>query len=302
MNGIVWLASYPKSGNTWFRSFLTNLVRDGDEPVHINDMDGGPIASSRPLFDDVVGYDSADLTPEEAERLRPEVYLHTARRAEETLFCKVHDACTSIPGVGPLFPAEATRGVIYLVRNPLDVCISFSHHNGHQNINRTIRQMEDPEFTLARSRESQANQLPQRLLTWSGHVTSWIDAPNLKVHVVRYEDMKLRTEETFTMAARFAGLPDSPDRIRKAIAFSSFDELKKQEEKDGFAEKMPRARSFFRKGEAGAWRETLSQSQVSRITKAHGPVMRRLGYLDAEGLVPGQPVDTVHRAGDTRSS
>lgn len=291
MKGIVWLASYPKSGNTWFRSFLTNLLRDGDTPAHINQLEGGPIASSRPLFDDAVGYDSSDLTPEEAERLRPEVYLHAARTAEETLFCKVHDAYTSIPGVGPLFPAEATRAVLYLVRNPLDVCLSFSHHNGHQDLNRTIRQMADPEFVLAKARQSQPHQLPQRLLNWSGHVTSWLDAPNLNVHVVRYEDMKLRPDETFTAAARFVGLPDAPERIRKAIAFSSFDELKKQEERDGFSERMPKAQSFFRKGEAGGWRESLSASQVRRITRVHGPVMRRLGYLGADGQVPSEPLD-----------
>jgi len=51
-SGIIWLASYPKSGNTWLRIFLTNLRCDGEEPVNINELDGGPIASARALFDE----------------------------------------------------------------------------------------------------------------------------------------------------------------------------------------------------------------------------------------------------------
>ena len=44
---IVWLASYPKSGNTWTRAFLTAYLGDEDQAVDINDLEGGPIASSR---------------------------------------------------------------------------------------------------------------------------------------------------------------------------------------------------------------------------------------------------------------
>src|SRR5690606_3634079 len=65
MSGILWLASYPKSGNTWFRAFLTNLLREDDEPADINDLVGGPIAGSREPFDEAVGYDSGDLTEDE---------------------------------------------------------------------------------------------------------------------------------------------------------------------------------------------------------------------------------------------
>jgi len=123
--------------------------------------------------------------------------------------------------------------------------------------------------------------LPGR--TWSGHVTSWVDAPAIRVHVVRYEDMKLRAEETFGAAVRFVDLPADPDRVRKAIEFSRFEEVRKQEEKDGFGEKMPRAKSFFRKGEIGSWRESLTPEQAARIVADHSDVMRRFGYLDDHG-------------------
>ncbi len=72
---IVWLASYPKSGNTWMRAFLSNYLADGDKPVDINSLDtGGPIASARTIFDEAVGVEASDLTQDEIERYRPRVY------------------------------------------------------------------------------------------------------------------------------------------------------------------------------------------------------------------------------------
>ena len=93
MNGIIWLASYPKSGNTWFRVFLTNLRGEEGGPADINKLRSTPIASARGIFDDEAGVEASDLTPDEIDRLRPEIYMHLHKQAEETLFMKVHDAC-----------------------------------------------------------------------------------------------------------------------------------------------------------------------------------------------------------------
>lgn len=283
MKGIVWLASYPKSGNTWFRTFLTNFLRDGERPASINDLDGGPIASARRPFDEAVGYDSGEMTFDEIERLRPEVYLQQAREATETMFCKIHDAYTFLPDGRALIPSEATACALYFVRNPLDVAVSFAHHSGHDRFDRVIRHMAKAEHSFCETDATETNQLRQKLLTWSGHVRSWIEAPGIRVHVLRYEDMKLWPEETFGAAVRFAGLLDDAARVKKAIEFSRFEELRSQEEKAGFGEKMPRAKSFFRKGEIGSWREMLTPEQAAKIVADHAGVMRRLGYLDDAG-------------------
>jgi len=283
MKGIVWLASYPKSGNTWFRTFLTNYLRNGAAPANINDLDGGPIASARRPFDEAIGYDSGEMTPDEIDRLRPEVYLQQAREAKDTMYCKVHDAYTLLPDGRPLIPPEATAGVLYFIRNPLDVTVSFAHHSAHDRFDRTIRHMGTAEHSFCETDATEHNQLRQKLLTWSQHVLSWVDAPAIRAHVVRYEDMKLRPEETFGTAVRFIDLADDPERIRKAIEFSRFEEVRKQEEKDGFGEKMPRAKSFFRKGEIGSWRESLTPEHAAKIVADHGDVMRRFGYLDDQG-------------------
>lgn len=284
MGKIIWLASYPKSGNTWFRVFLTNFQRNSDTPADINDLERTPIASARPLFDKATGVEASDLTQDEIDRLRPLVYKQLAENSQETLFMKVHDAFTYNPDGCPLIAKEATQGAIYFIRNPLDVAVSYAHHSDAP-IDRMIRRMGQADHALVGNPNRLDNQLRQQLLTWSGHVLSWIDESGLRVHVMRYEDMKRNTFETFRGAIQFAGLPDDQARIEKALAFSEFSVLKAQEEEHGFREKMPRSESFFRKAEIGSWREVLTEGQVQQIVDDHGAVMRRFGYLGADGTI-----------------
>ena len=82
---IVWLASYPKSGNTWLRAVLTNYLRDDREPASINALVGGPVASDRETFSEIVGLDSSDLTPEEILRHRPLFHELLARELAQEL-------------------------------------------------------------------------------------------------------------------------------------------------------------------------------------------------------------------------
>ena len=284
MSKIIWLASYPKSGNTWFRVFLTNFQRDSDTPADINALERTPISSARPLFDDAAGVEASDLTQDEIDRLRPLVYEQLAKNSEETLFMKVHDAYTFNPDGSPMFAREATQGAIYFIRNPLDVAVSYAHHSAAP-IDKMIKSMGRADHALVSKPDRLHNQLRQRLLTWSGHVLSWVDEPGLPVHVMRFEDMKRNTFEVFRRAIQFAGLPDDQARIEKALAFSEFSVLQAQEQEHGFREKMPRSKSFFRKGESGSWREALTESQVQQIVADHGPVMRRFGYLGPDGTI-----------------
>ena len=67
---MVWLASYPKSGNTWLRALLTNYLLDGGGPASINALIGSWIANRRDLFHRYTGVPSSDLSGEEVLRLR----------------------------------------------------------------------------------------------------------------------------------------------------------------------------------------------------------------------------------------
>ena len=279
MGGIYWLASYPKSGNTWLRTFIRNLTVDGDEPVDINEIQTGNIASARGWIDEVLGFDTAELTHDEAERLRPYVYRWSLKEKEDDIgYHKIHDAYIYTSDGEPLVSREATLGALCIIRNPLDVAPSAANH-WSCDLDRAIKNLGNPKMGFAKTHKALPDQLRQKMMSWSEHVLSWVDAKDLNVKVIRYEDMLSDPIETFTGAAKFLELPDDPERIAKAVKFSDFRELKKQEKEKGFRERPSKAKSFFRKGKSGSWKEELSEKQVERVTKDHREVMSRFDYL-----------------------
>lgn len=281
MAGIHWLASYPKSGNTWLRAFICNLRADRESPLGINELDSDRIASDRRWIDETLGFSSADLTWDEIEMLRPAVYRWFMARPY-TGYHKVHDAWTRASDGTPLFDAGGCSGVVYVLRNPLDLAASFANHRG-TDVDEAIALMGDPQAALSDMAHQLRRQTRQRLLTWSGHVRSWLDHSGLRCHVLRYEDMLARPQEVFAAAADFLGLPAEPERVARAVRHSSFAELSGQEAAGGFRERPIVAERFFRRGARGGWREELTPEQVARIVDDHGEVMARFGYLDAQG-------------------
>ena len=280
MGRFYWLASYPKSGNTWLRVLLTNYLRDAEKPADINKLDTAPIASARVWFDEWAGVEASALDDATIERLRPDVYRCMSREEQETLYTKVHDAWGRTDRGEGMFPADVTDGVIYILRNPLDMAASCANHFG-VTIDEAVTTLCDAEFSMARTIGGVSDQLHQRLGSWSHHVTSWLDESGLPVHLVRYEDLRSDPEHYFGDIVRFCNLPWDEARIRKAVVFSDFRELQRQEQASDFRERSPRTQNnFFRRGQAGAWRHELTADQVQRIIDAHGDTMRRFGYLD----------------------
>lgn len=284
MSGILWLASFPKSGNTWLRVFLANLMRGGAEPVDINRIELATIASDRTTADDILGFDTADLTDDEVDCLRPEVYRQVAHASAAPVFMKIHDAYTMTARGEPMIPPEVTRAAIYVVRNPLDVTASLIGQ-GAESADEVVGFMGRSDSTSRRAGDAFPVQLRQRLSSWSQHAASWIDQRDVPVHVVRYEDMVWRPAETFRAVARCAGLSDAPADIDRALAHSSFETLKAQERARGFKERCSGSDGFFHSGRVGSWRQRLEARQVERLVVDHHAVMARLGYLSAAGLL-----------------
>lgn len=282
MGKIYWLASYPKSGNTWLRIFLNNYWCQAETPVDINTLRDVPNAASRTIFENLTGLEASDLTADEVDALRPLVYQRWTTLQPAPVFAKVHDAYTHVPTGAALFPAAVTAGAIYLIRNPLDVALSFAAHNG-QPVEQTITQMANEQFVLGYHRCTLAEQFRQRLGSWSQHVCSWVDTavafPRL---VVRYEDLCADPMGAFRRIVGFlAGAALSPAQeaqVDRAISFSNFAQLQAQEAAHGFRERSAPATHFFRQGQPGAWQQQLTASQVHCIRAAHGAVMARFGY------------------------
>ena len=300
---IVWLASYPKSGNTWLRAVLTHYLRNGGErgpkgecgshgervshgePASINTLLGRPLASDRKTFDELVELDSSDLTPDEVLHYQPSFRESLAEALPPPAFVKTHDAYLRLPGGGMLFPKAATAGVIYLVRNPLDVAVSYAHHL-NRSIDDTVAWMADQSACEGSVPHRLTTRLPEPLTTWSGHVSSWLDQTELPLHVARYEDLLEDSLAGFGAIVRFAGLDRDGARLARAVARAAFPRLRAEEEAFGFIDKQPTAPSFFRAGVAGSWRSALSARQVRALVDTHGTVMERLGYLrEAEAFL-----------------
>ncbi len=284
MAKIIWLASYPKSGNTWMRALLANYLRDADTPVDINELGIGPIASARACFDEWAGIEASALDDDLIEDLRPSLFRCMLKEAPDTLYMKVHDAWGRTRKGEALFPSDLTAGVVYLLRNPLDVAPSCAHHWG-TTMDKAVDNLCDSTFALARSREGLADQLRQKLFSWSGHVKSWLDESGLRIHLVRYEDLCRDPEASFGAVVQFCELPWNVRRVRKAVEFSTFAELQRQEQCKGFRERPLRATGpFFRKGAAGSWQAELSPALSAQLIGVHGETMRRFGY--SEGALP----------------
>lgn len=278
---IYWLASYPKSGNTWTRAFIASLLNEAPEPIDINELHTGAIASGREWIEAALDFDINELSHDEVDLLRPTAYRWLSQQLDQPGYHKVHDAYTLLPNGEALIPPDATKGALCIIRNPLDVAISFAHHSGC-SIDQAIQNMANPKFAFCGGPKRLHNQLRQWLLSWSDHVLSWVDAPDLNIKVVRYEDMKQRPLDTFTEMAKFLELPCTPEAITDALERCKMEKLQAQEQKAPFKEKSAAASSFFRKGIVGDWQNTLTEQQINSIINDHRAVMQRFGYLDAQ--------------------
>ncbi len=214
------------------------------QPADINAMHLlGPSADGRPPFDEALGISSADLSLEQEVNLRPRAYEIWAGEARWPLYCKAHDAYHFTPAGEPLFSTAATRGAVYVVRDPRAVAVSLAAYMAWTS-DEAIVWMNDPAAVSASSIKRLSHHLRILLLRWHDHVESWLAAP-FPVHLMRYEDMLADPGAAFAAAAAFLGLPCDSNAIEVAVAATRFSRLREQEERAGFTEKPRSARAFF---------------------------------------------------------
>lgn len=276
---IVWLASYPKSGNTWMRIFLSNLLSGSSEAVDINALSETAISSNRAILDSYLGIHTSELTMEETDRLRPDVFRKFSEEKEGLGFIKTHEAWTINSMGKAIFPEDITKGVLYIIRNPLDIAISYAYHNA-ESLDKTIASLNADNIILCHREDSINIQTAQILKSWSDHVHSWTVESKLPVHIIRYEDMLERPYYVFKDAINFLGLKYAESDLISAISNSSFDRLRTMELNNGFIERGIRAKRFFRKGKSNEWKSVLSHKQINDIVKHHKGIMKKFGYLE----------------------
>ena len=282
--GLVWLTSYPKSGNTWFRTVLAALVAGGDK-FDINDLNHAHselITASRVLFHHWTGLHAADLPMSLVRRLRTDIHVTVNAQATGVRVMKVHDAWPAqAPGDDTMFPDHATIGTIYLVRNPLDVAISLAAHMSVTPAE-SVRFLCNANLVFGKGTAEDGIQpmIRQHMGDWSHHVSGWLAAPLSRLMVLRYEDMLAEPQRAFEAALGFAGFTFSAAAIAAALEATRFDRMQRMEAEHGFNERPPGMSRFFRSGRSGGWRESLTPADVRLMVDHHEQIMRRFGYLD----------------------
>ena len=277
MGKLVWIASYPKSGSTWLRAFLHNFIREPGAPYQdinrLMDLSTGESGAS--LYRRHDPRPASQYSIADVQRMRPLVHRDLTQIHPDLVFVKTHNASLVVHDV-PLVTPEATAGAIYIVRDPRDVAVSYSHHIG-KSLDETIAIMADPEAATGGDDTKLSIEL---LASWSESTCISGPAARRGYHpVLRYEDMLHAPSGAFGDVIRFLGMEPPAERLRRAIAFSSFETLREWKRGRGSRRPRPPPTPVLPAGRSGQWRETLTEKQRARIEQDHGREMRRFGYL-----------------------
>lgn len=256
---IIWLASYQKSGNTWTRALLANYFSPKGKKLTINELNQFTTGDVRmDYWNKAAGGEFNGTTLDDTIKLRPTVQRIIARSKPGHHFVKTHTKIDTVGGY-PLIEPAVTAAAIYIMRNPFDVLPSFARHMG-STIDQAIDIMADPKAIF-----TAPNHVMEIVGRWDDHIDSWLNAPGLPRHYMRYEDMTADTAKEMRKLLAFLRVPVKEGQLKRAIRAASFKELQRQERQQGFQERPDLMEAFFHTGKSGGWRDKLSPEQVARV-------------------------------------
>jgi hypothetical protein len=272
---LVFLASYPRSGNTFARILLAAYHGIDD----LNQLEEAiPADTSEALWQGIPDYETQEISARNNWAFRRQVIAEYRRRPSPLPFrgLKTHTANLVAFGA-PAFELRPEDRVVYLARHPMDVAISNADYNNH-DLDSSIALMGRPGTCVAAGTLASV----EARGSWPEHVAGWLGATSCPVLLARYEDLVADTAEMLRRIVAFIGLPVEEERIGRAVARADFSRLQRQEREEGFQEAPAHTRSgrFFREGRAGQWRAEMSPDQIARLAGICGETMVRLGYED----------------------
>ncbi len=277
---IIWLASYPKSGNTWLRMFLRAYFLPKDKKFSINeegndDYEAKAFPNIDLLRENEINYNKFEEIVKNWINLQ--IYINLNNKVN---FLKTHNGNFNINGY-PFTNSKNTIGGIYIVRDPRDVVLSLSNHFNitYEQAFNNMNNMQNYEFYDKNLTNGFRNSI---MGTWSSNYNSWRYYQEKKIHLVRYEDMIKKPENTFLKILKYLNLFLSfnidESKIKKAIQDTSFQNLREMENKAGFKE-LGSGDKFFRKGIIGDWEQTLNPQMIRNIETNFQKEMRELDYI-----------------------
>jgi hypothetical protein len=277
MGKIIWLASYPRSGNTWTRAVLHNLLaglRGEATPLEINALHRSTTWEALPgWWQGLLRQPLERCTKAEVAAVRMQAQQRFADQATGLALVKTHHAFARSQG-HPTINMKATAGAIYLLRNPLDLAVSLAAHLNYP-LDRAIAELNQDGYETV----NQQGGAYEHYGSWRRHVDSWTSVPSPRLLVLRYEDLLADPLTGFGKLAAHIGLQPPATLLSGAIAGADFKRLQAQELVGGFIERPISSRVFFRAGRAEQWRDTLTPAQVRAVVEPNRAVMARFGYL-----------------------
>jgi len=266
---ITWIASFPRSGNTWLRALITAYANDGRVEIN-NIMQTG---DKEPMYyDGIVNAPISSWRLGDQAMIKPAALMRMLEHAGNNLMLKTHDCNDEIAGVEQI-PPRLSRTAICIVRDPRDVALSFMNHYVMDSMDAALDHMLNDE-ALTRF-PNKGLFIPQR--SWQAHTASWLRKTSYPVHILRYEDLLAQPFKEFSKVVRILQMEFDAKLLKKSIEAWAFSRLQKAEQKEGFREGVGQV--FFYKGQANRWEAELSQAHQDRIVKACSVQMKAFDYL-----------------------
>ena len=285
---IVWLASYPKSGNTWLRFLIMSLILRDKEEINLDQLSGIKQFPSSHQYNklNINKINYSNLNDISNYWIETQKIINSDKSIK---FFKTHNALCKINN-NIFTDLENTLGVIYIVRDPRNVISSINNHYHHIDLEFSKNFIFDEKKGIMKKSKVDINNdyaLPQIIGSWKTHYNSW---KNMKKNylLIKYENLIINPKKEFKKVTDYLeelmGLNFSEKLIDKAIKLSSFDRLQSLEEKKGFSESVVDPNSgirkkFFNLGPKNNWREKLDKKISNEIEKKFENEMIELGYL-----------------------
>ena len=275
---IFWLASYPKSGNTWIRSFISTYYLTNSDTFEFSYLKNIMQFPHERLFDkEIKDINLAINSWDEAQK--------KINSQNKIIFLKTHSALATINKCSFTSKEHSIAG-IYIVRDPRNIITSLSNHY-QLDFNRSLDFMTNTKKYLISKKNIKNFANFTFLSSWSEHYKSWKNNTQFKIFFLKYEDLEKKPEETFKKIISFINKVINKDenidikRVKKIINSISFDKLKKQEEKNGFPEAINNENkkiNFFYLGKKNKWNKILKNNQVNLLNKKFDTDLKKLHY------------------------
>ena len=285
---IIWLASYPKSGNTWLRFFIISLLLKENNEVSLKHLQGIK------QFPTNYHYKNFNISKSNLGNLN-EISKHwiNAQKAinsdNKIRFFKTHNALLKIDN-NIFTNEENTLGTIHIVRDPRNVLTSVNNHFHHNSLEESKEFIFDKRkgiFNKSKIEQNNIFTLPQVIGSWQTHYNSW-KLIKKNYLLVKYEDLiekpKLEFKRITSYLEPLLKLKFTDKDVARAVELSSFDRLKKIEEKEGFVESAKnietgKKETFFNLGPNNDWKKNLDKNITKEINEKFAIEMGELGYL-----------------------